>query len=603
MTSEILRPPERSSVLNAEASLDKMMGRLEAIVAEPTLTSQTLVEVTAIYNNVSYLFLYLEANDDHVNFTRLLPKRDLFYNNPSLDRRILAMLLACAFDDPKLEKSRTAYVRQLTEKLTANGSATMEINRLKAHAQTLEEAVTADQLDRIEKLGLSVKGERPSTIFYRVIGQTTRPQTREKLARVWTLAGEDHRIEMASVIDQMISIRRRGASAPDGRGSPLAETLRKCCVDESTVAPFLERYIELALLEQRRLEDEIASALNVSSDPIAHFSYYLRFKFGPHGAPLFNLNACLSYIFSVAKAVFGLDFAVNQNDSSPVILAMVTRNGMPVGKINFDLWSNHGKDLGANHTIGLRNRAEWGDIVQRPEAWVSCRFENRRSDERLITFQNVHSLFHEFGHAINHLLVREDIPNRSGLEYLPLERLEYLSMWFEKWVYHRAFGEHLDLSENELEGLRFCQAAKKIEYRRTYVERAVASFLDFECHRRSDVTLRGCFDELDAKCGIGSFVNFADFPPYFTWPMFIANPGANFAYLWGAAWSCTHFCRLEDRSLSNIALYPGLSGWFEPCFNFEIQSMAPDPQSIFSFYCTSDEPAGDVDEAALLRCR
>jgi oligopeptidase A len=601
MTAEILTPPERTTVLNAETVLDEMMVRLEAILAEPALTPQTLVEVTAIFNNVSYLFLYLEANDDHINFTRLLPKRDIFYRNLSLDRRILAKLHACAFDDPQVEKSRMAYVCQLSEKLAAgHDSATEQINLLRARARKLEDAVTADQLDRIQKLGLPVNGERPSTIFYRVISRTTRPEIREKLARLWTLTGQAHRIEMASVIDQIISIRRGEASAPNRSGSPLAETLRKCRIDESAVGPFLERYIELALLEQRRLEDEIASALNGVSVPIAHFSYYLRRNFGRQSAPLFDLNACLDYIFSVAKAVFGLDFAVTQNDLSPVIFANVRRNAIPVGKINFDLWASHGKDLGANHTIGLRNRAEWGDIVQRPEAWVSCRFESRRSGERLITFQNVHSLFHEFGHAINHLLVQEDIPNQSGLEYLPLERLEYLSMWFEKWIYHRAFGEHLGLSEAELDGLRLCQTAKKIEYRRTYVERAVASFLDFECHRRTDVTLRECFDELDAKHRVSSFVHFPDFPPYFTWPMFVANPGANFSYLWGAAWSCTHFCPLEDKSLSEIASHPGASGWFEPCFRFEMPSTAPDPQSIFSFYGTSDAPARHVDGVGAL---
>lgn len=581
MSTSFLKP-ERGTLSNAATALDQMMVRLEAILTEPALTPQTLVEITAIFNNVSYLFLYLEANDDHVNFTRLLPKRELFYKNPSLDRRILAKLLASAFNDPRVEKSRLAYVRQLSEKLVAGDSgAEQEIENLKADAKRLDDAVAADQASRLEKLGLPVGSLQPSTAFYQVLSRTTQPETREKLARLWSLTGERHRLEMSGIIDRMIAIRCGRAT---GGASPLAATLLKCRVNESSVAAFLERYIELALQEYQRLEEEIAIALGVDSAPMAHFNYYLRRLFGRERAPLFNLDACLRYIFAVANEVFGLDISVTQDPLSPVIIADVARYGIPIGKINFDLWGNHGKDLGANYTLGLRNRANWGDIVQFPEAWVSCRFDSKRREELLITFQNVHSLFHEFGHAINHLLIHEEIPNQSGLEYLPLERLEYLSMWSEKWIYHRAFGEYLGLSKEELRGLSLCQEAKKIEYRRTYVERAVTALLDFECHRRNEATLSGCFNEIDAKYGISRFVRFADFPSYFTWPMFIANPGANFSYLWGAAWSSAYFCRLEDRNISEIVGCFGEQDWFEPCFRFDTQSIAPEPDSVFTFY-------------------
>jgi oligopeptidase A len=590
--STMFLKPERSTLSNAETTLDQMMVRLKAILAEPALTPQTLVEITAIFNNASYLFLYLEANDDHLNFTRLLPKRDIFYKNPSLDRCILAKLLASAFNDPRVEKSRRAYVRQLIEKIAAGDSSTeQKIENLKADAKRLEDAVTADQVSRLEKLGLPVGSLHPSTAFYHILSRTAQPETREKFARLWSLTGEKHRLEISEIIDRMIAIRwGRGASG----ASPLAATLLKCHVNESSVAAFLERYIELALQEHQRLEEEIGKALGINSSPMAHFNYYLRRRFGRERAPLFNLDACLRYIFAVANAVFGLDISVTQDSVSRVIIADVTRNGIPVGKINFDLWGSHGKDLGANYTLGMRNRANWGDIVQLPEAWVSCRFDVKRMEELLITFQNVHSLFHEFGHAINHLLIQEEIPNLSGLEYLPLERLEYLSMWFEKWVYHQAFGEFLDLSKKELSSLGLCQEAKKIEYRRTYVERAVTALLDFQCHRRNEATLSECFNEIDAKYRISRFVRFGDFPSYFTWPMYIANPGANFSYLYGAAWSCAYFCRLEGKNFSDIGDGFGEPAWFEPCFRFDTTSIAPEPDSIFTFYRSSS--------AELTRC-
>ena len=585
MSKSAPEPPTRSTLANAEDALDGMMARLQAILAEDRLTPDRLVEITAIFNNASYVFLYFEANNEHIDFADLLQRRDAFYKNPSLDRRILSKLHACGFDDPGVERSRRAYIDQLTEKSENSDASTVEeIDALKAQIADLEEAVARDQMARIEQLGLPTGDERPSAFFYRLSSRTSRPETREKLARLWSATGEEHRFEMATVVDRMIEIRRRRAASTGAAGLPIAATLRKCRVDEAAVTAFLDRYLDMALVEHQALEREIAAELDVDTAPMAHFSYYQRQHFGGERAPLFNLDACLHYIFAVAKAVFGLDFAIIRHPLSPVILTEVSRDGAIVGKINFDLWASHGKDLGANHTWGLRNRAQWGSIIQLPEAWVSCRFEAKIEEKRLITFQNVHSLFHEFGHAINHLLVQESIPNQSGLEYLPLERLEYLSMWFEKWVYHREFGNFLDLPEHEIDGLRRCAEAKKTEYRRTYVERAVTASLDFECHRREDATLRKCFDVLDARHRIGRFVRFTDFPAYFSWPMFMANPGANFAYLWGAAWSCTNFCTLEGLSLSEIAADRSDRAWCDPCFRFELPSAAPAPESAFSFY-------------------
>lgn len=291
----------------------------------------------------------------------------------------------------------------------------------------------------------------------------------------------------------------------------------------------------------------------------------------------------------MARAAFGIDLVVTSKASDALIVADATQHGKVIGRINFDLWLGRGRDIGANHTLGIRNRAAWGSIEQIPEAWVSCRFEPR-GDQRCITFQNVHSFFHEFGHAINHLLVRENIPNQSGLEYLPLERLEFLSMWSEKWAYHRDFGDHLGLEDKAKRGLELCQLVKKMEYRRTYAERAVTALLDFECHRRPGLTLTRCFAELNEKYDVGRFVEVTDFPFYFTWPMFVAHPGGNFAYLWGAAWSCSEYLRLERTPVTAIGPLVG-DHCFDPCFRLDAETQTPDPSSVFAFYQTSDTGA------------
>jgi oligopeptidase A len=302
-------------------------------------------------------------------------------------------------------------------------------------------------------------------------------------------------------------------------------------------------------------------------------------------SPLFILDECLQFIFAVAHSVFGLRLTIQPITHRHVIGVRVESAEGEVGVINFDLWDTTAKASGANHTRGLRNRTDWSDLTQLPVAYVSCRFQRDQADTQRITFQNVHSLFHEFGHAVNHLLIRRRISNRSGLEYLPLERLKFLSMWFEKWVYHRDFADALTLPPEGAAAVRRCSCLKALEYQRTYVERAVTAALDFELHRGTHTGLAAAFAYLDDRYGLSRFCSLQDFPVYFTWPMFQANPGANFAYLWGTSDSVQKFLEFEEQSLSEIAQRrPQLRELFASCFDFALPTTTPDSAAVFAFY-------------------
>ena len=65
------------------SSLVTMRKRLDALLGQP-MVEQDLVEITAIFNNVSYIFLYLEANDTLIDYQELLPYRTDFFKNNTL---------------------------------------------------------------------------------------------------------------------------------------------------------------------------------------------------------------------------------------------------------------------------------------------------------------------------------------------------------------------------------------------------------------------------------------------------------------------------------------------------------------------------------------
>ncbi len=583
MTADAGIATRYESVVDTDDALNGMMLRLRQILDNSSLTQDMFVEIAAIYNNVAYVFLYLESNEVHVDYQSVLPWRDAFYKNPALDARILEAIVPLRCADADAEESRRAYVAHLEDKLRSPDSAADEaLHALQSEAKNTLADTEKQQRDLLARLGVPTVAGRSAATFYKVVSNTASVATRTRLNQAWTRLRDRNVPALVGLVDQMVEIRRRSATE-HGYDTVLAHTLTRCRVGEETIAAYLDRYLTRALRSHAGLSAEINETLGASGDAMDHFGYYVRTLLGDGHVPTFALEECLAFISYAAKHTFGLTLTRRSATSTHVITVDAEIDGRYVGQIKFDLWDDAQRPQTANTTKGMRNRTDWANLVQQPVAYVSCRF--RRADDTCrINFQNVHSLFHEFGHAVNHLLIRKRLPNQSGLEYLPLERLENLSMWFEKWVYHPQLAEHLSLGNEDAEGLACAQRVKMLEYRRTHVDRAVTAALDFDVHRRPDGGLRESFAALDEHFEISRYCSLGDFPGYFTWPMFQANPGANFAYLWGAADSAEKFAPFRDRRIEDSPVPADVHTLFSACFEFDVPSDEPRVDSVFEFY-------------------
>lgn len=575
---------DHTSLEEMHEVLARMMSRLRAVVDEPYLTQDTFVEISSIYNNVSYIFLYLESNAVHVNYEWLLPWRKAFHCDVAIDKRLLELLEKLQCTDVEVEEARQAYLTHLRIKLENSHSDTDEtIEALKSKAKAILQEIQTDQLRLLKRLGVNAKSARPEASFYRLISESDKAATRSKLSQAWRHARDRHLDTMVEIVDKMIKVRRL-KSKEKGYDTVCAQTFERCQIRQFEAWEYLENYLIRALKSHADLEEEIRHTISATGDPIDHFGYYLRTLQDGKKVPLFSLDDCLDYVSSVGNLVFGLVLERVPQKNPHVITIDVSLDDKRCGQINFDLWDDGPKRRTANYTTGARNRTEWGGLIQQPIAYVSCRFQRRQDGASLITFQNVHSLFHEFGHAINHLLIRKRLPNLSGLEYLPLERLETLSMWFEKWVYHPEFANSLSLSSLEEEGLALAQSIKMLEYRRTHVDRAVTAALDFDVHCSDSAGLKTSFGALDNRFGISRYCSLGDFPAYFMWPMLQANPGANFAYLWGAGDSAEKFSPFMKKMFQGMPAPVEVRAMFSPCFDFNEPSIKPDAKAVFSFY-------------------
>ncbi|MBM7771680.1 oligopeptidase A [Actinokineospora baliensis] len=581
MRLDTLTPLDQETLAETRAILRGMRDRLGEILAAPELTEDTFVEVAAIYDNAAYVFLYLESNEEHVDHSALLPFRQAFFGDEELDRRLLDLCgrLRCA--DPEVAVCLDAYVRHLTERLAADHDRAAELDQLQQRAKEIVSAGQRDQLALLSRLGVEPGTGTPETASYALISATPDAARRSKLSAAMTALRDKRLGDLVETVDQLVATRQEISRAA-GFPSALAQTMSRCDLSEQDARSLVDGYVAAAVARHESLLDDIRAALGDLDSPIDHFGHYVRQLQRGVVVPLFDLHHCLDFVYQVVARTFGLDMRPVA-DSGPHVLTVAVRRGDEVvGYVNFDLWDS-GRDRAANSTSGIRGRVEWGEVVQLPIAYVSCRFHRRPGGRELITFQNVHSLFHETGHAINHILLRKRLPTVSGLDYVPLERIEDLSMWTEKWVYHPDFVDHLGLSEPELAGVAFCQRVKVLEYRRTHVDRAVTAALDFEVHSGAAGGLRGAFQRLDDRFGVAAHCSLGDFPVYFSRPMINANPGATFAYTRSFAASAEQFGPIMDRHLADLDPAE-FDGAFDACFDYDEPSSKPDIESMFTFY-------------------
>jgi oligopeptidase A len=580
--STSLRGEECLSAINNE--LTEMARRLRVIISESHPPQDSLSEIATIYSNVAYIFVYLEGNERHLDYRLLLRHRDKFFADRELHADAIHMLSRLTCQDPETEDSRRILMAWFRERAQAQSlDAAEKLEGLQQSAKHILYRIQEDQAKLLERLGLNTGSASPSAVFYRVVSENHQPDTRLKLSQAWNKQRDRRTYELADIIDHIVKVRRRQAKEK-GFSTVLEQTFERCSVSQSCAHGLITAYLTRALDSHSRLAANIGKATGCADRHMDHFGYFVRSGLAGSHLPMFSLDNCLDFAFTIAARVFNLTVARVQGENPHAISVAVCVGGKRLGTISFDLLDTgrrHLSTAGPSGTSAPRNQT---DAILKPAGHVLCRFQLGSDGTRLITFESAHIILHEFGHALNHLLLRKRLPSQSGLDYLPAERLEDLSSWFEKWVFHPDFATHLILSSQDEEGLAQCRRVKMLEFQRTNLERAVGAALDFDLNGRLKGGIMDSFKELDEQFAISAHCSVGDLLETFTKPVFRANPGASIVYLWGAAYGAQNFAPFSNLRIGDIRPGQQINERFSSCFDPDEPSTEPDVQTVFDFY-------------------
>ena len=157
--------------------------------------------------------------------------------------------------------------------------------------------------------------------------------------------------------------------------------------------------------------------------------------------PYFQLEKVQEAVFGLAKKLFGLDFVESteiQKYHEEVKTYEIFENGVFKALLYVDYFPRKGKRAGAWMT-SFKNQFRKNGENSRPHISVVCNFSKPTSDTpSLLTFQEVTTLFHEFGHALHGVLADTTYPNLSGTS-VKWDFVELPSQFLENFCYEPEF--------------------------------------------------------------------------------------------------------------------------------------------------------------------
>jgi oligopeptidase A len=334
----------------------------------------------------------------------------------------------------------------------------------------------------------------------------TRRDLREKLYRAYLTRASSGELDNEPLIDRILALRREQAALLGFASYAELSLASKMAPDVAAVEQLLE---ELRLVShgaaERDLDDLRACAReHGQSEELLHWDVAFwaqrlreqRFDYSEEDLrPYFQLPRVLDGLFSLTQRLFGVRIESADGETSvwhPDVrfFRMLGGDGAPIAAFYLDPYSRPAEKRGGawmDECVGRTRLPDGG--LHLPVAYLVCNGTPPVGERpSLMTFSEVETLFHEFGHGLQHMLSTVDYGLASGIRNVEWDAVELPSQFMENWCYLRetllGMTEHVDTGERLPEDL-----FQKIVAARTYragsdmLRQLYFGFTDLELHR------------------------------------------------------------------------------------------------------------------------
>ena len=231
------------------------------------------------------------------------------------------------------------------------------------------------------------------------------------------------------------------------------------------------------------------------------------------------------------------------------------------GQIYMDLYARPKKRGGAwmDDCIGRRQLSDGS--IQVPVAYLTCNFAPpTNGNPGLLSHDEVITLFHEFGHCLQHLLTQVNVLGVSGINGVPWDAVELPSQFMENWCWdkeaiqkisgHFETGEPLPLALFEK-----MLIAKNFQSAMMMLRQLEFSIFDFRMHREAisteNMDIQAILNEVRSQVSIVPVPSFNRFANGFSHIFAGGYAAGYYSYKWAEVLSADAYSKFEETGIFN----------------------------------------------------
>jgi oligopeptidase A len=289
---------------------------------------------------------------------------------------------------------------------------------------------------------------------------STRRELREKLYKAFISRASTGELDNTPLIERILELRKEKAMLLGFESYAELSLASKMAPNVEAVEELLEELRRASYDAAREELEELkafaaAKGAEEASD-LQHWdiSFWAerqreeKFAFSAEELrPYFPLPQVLDGLFALVNRLFGITVTA-ADGTAPVwhedvrYFQIADETGTPIAHFYLDPYSRPAEKRGGawmDDCIGRAKITENGTPTTRlPVAYLVCNqtppIDGKPS---LMTFNEVETLFHEFGHGLHHMLTKVDYAGASGINNVEWDAVELPSQFMENWCYDR----------------------------------------------------------------------------------------------------------------------------------------------------------------------
>ncbi len=278
---------------------------------------------------------------------------------------------------------------------------------------------------------------------------------REKLYKAFVSRASKGEKNNSQIIEDILSLRTKkakllgyGSWADLSLSTKMAKKIKNVekLLEELRKPAFKTAKNELKILNKFSKDNGFPQTKNLEPWDINYWSELLRkekLNLDQESLrPWFPLNDVLKGLFHLSEKLFEIK-VIEANNEAPVwnddvlFFNILNKDNEKIASFYLDPYSRPETKRGGAWMDECLNKNNIGRNTL-PVAYLVCNQTPPSKDKpSLMSFDEVQTLFHEFGHGLQHMLTTVNLPQAAGINNVEWDAVELPSQFMENWCFHK----------------------------------------------------------------------------------------------------------------------------------------------------------------------